>query len=81
MVVVGLLVDCKSGAGILSGEAGLEGFFDGEEIGERKVKTGLEGGSKIESVKSWKASSGSERTESQSSKGGKVESSAAYKKN
>ena len=42
IVVVGLLVDSKSEAGVSSGEAGLEGIF-GEEIGERNVTAELVG--------------------------------------
>ena len=41
VVTVGLLVDCKSEAGISSGEAALMGILGGEEIGERKATTGL----------------------------------------
>ena len=37
---VGLLVDCRGEAGVSSGEAGLEGIFEGDEIGGRKVTTG-----------------------------------------
>ena len=31
---MGLLVDCKGGAGVSPGEAEKEGNFEGEEIGE-----------------------------------------------
>ena len=68
IVVVGLLVDCKSEASILSGEAGLVGIFEVEEIGERKVTTRLVGEAKPEGVNIWKSSSGLERTERQSLK-------------
>ena len=30
IVILGLLVDCKGGASVSSGEAGLEGIFEGE---------------------------------------------------
>ena len=73
-----LLVGCKSEAGGSSGEAGLEGILEGEEMGET---TGLVGISKSEGLKGWKSSSGSERTERQSSQGGKIEFTAAPKKN
>ena len=43
---MGLRVDRKGEAGVSSGEAGLEGIFEGEEIGERKVTTELVKGSK-----------------------------------
>ena len=74
---MGLPVDCKGEAGASSGEAGLEGIFEGEEIRERKVRIGLEGKSKPEGLKGWKASSASKRTERQSSQGGKIECNAA----
>ena len=64
---VGLLVNCRGEAGVSSSEAGLEGIFEGEEIGDRKVTTVLVGRSKPEDVRAWKTSSGSERTERQSS--------------
>ena len=54
IVVLGLLVDCEGEAGVLSGEAGVEGLFGGEEIGERKVTIGSEGRSDLEGVKDWK---------------------------
>ena len=73
---VGLLVDCKGEAGVSSGETGLEGFFEGEEIVERKVTTGLEGKTEPEGVKDLISFSGSKRTERQSSQG-KVECSGA----
>ena len=69
---VGFL-DCRGDAGVSSGEAGLEGIFEGEEIRDRKVTTDLVGRSKPEGVRGWKSSSGSERTERQSSQGGKTE--------
>ena len=72
-VVVELLVVCKSEAGISSGEAGLEGIFAEGEIGDRKVTTEVVGRSKPEGVGGWKSSSGSERTERQSSQGRKTE--------
>ena len=71
-VVVGLLVVCKGEAGVLSGEAGLEGIFEGEEIGDKKVKTELVGRFRPEGVRIWK-SFGSERTERQTSQRGKIE--------
>ena len=71
-VVVGLLGVCKDEAGVSSGEAGLEGIFEGEEIGDRKVTIGLKRRSEPEGVKDWKSSE-SERTERQPSQGGKVE--------
>ena len=74
---MGLLVDWKAEAGVSSGEAGLEGNFEGEEIEERKVTTGLVGRSEREGVKGWKSSSRSERTERQSSQGGCIGCSAA----
>ena len=76
-VVVGLLVVCKGGTGILSGEAGLEGDFKGEEIGNRKVTTELVERSKPEGATGWKSFSGSEGTERQSSQGEKIECNAA----
>jgi len=72
-VVVGLLVVCKVEEGVSSGDAGLEGIFEGGEIGDKKVTTELVGQSKPEGVGGWKSSSGSERTERQSSQGGNVE--------
>ena len=80
IVFVGFLVDCKRDAGVLSGKSGLEGIFEGEDIGERKMMTGLEVKSIPEGVKVWKSSSGSEKDERQSSRGEKVECSAALKK-
>ena len=50
-MVVGLLVDCKSEAGVSSGEAGLEGIFAGKEKGERKMKSRSVGKSKPEGLK------------------------------
>ena len=66
VTLVGLLVDRRSDAGVSSGEAGLEGNFEGEEIGGRKVTTELVGRSKPEGVRGWKSPSGSEKTERQS---------------
>ena len=74
---VGLLGDCRGEAGVSSGEAGLKGIFEGEEIRDKKVTTELMGRSKPEDVRSWKSSSGSETTERQSSQGGKVQCNAA----
>ena len=74
---MGFLVDCRDEAGVSSDEAGLEGIFEGEEVGEGKLTTGLNGKSEPEGVKDWNSSSGSERSERQSSQGGKVECSAA----
>ena len=48
---MGLLVDRASEAGVLSGETGLEGFFEGVEIGDGKVTTDLVGWSKPEGVR------------------------------
>ena len=59
---MGLLVDCNGEAGVSSGEAGIEGISEGEEIGDSKV-TKLVGKSKPEGVKGRMSSSGSERTE------------------
>ena len=72
-----MLVVCKGKAGVSSGEAGLEGIFEGEKIGDRKVTIGLEGRSEPEGVKDWNSSSGSEMIERQSSHGGKIECNAA----
>ena len=72
-VVVGLLVICKGEAGVSSGDAGLEGIFEGGEMGDRKVMKELVDQSRPEGVGGWKSSSGSERTERQSSQGGNVE--------
>ena len=77
LVVVGLLVECKGEAGVSSGEAGLEGIFEGEEIRDMKVTTEVVGISKPERVKGRKSSSGLEKTERQSSEGGKAECGAA----
>ena len=71
------LEESKGEAGVSSGEAGLEGIFEGEEITDRKVTTGLVGRSKPEGVNCWTSSSGSERTERQSLKGGMIECTAA----
>ena len=77
VINVGLLVDCKGEAGVFLGEAVLEAILEGEGIGERKLTTGLVGMSKQEGVKCRKSSSGSERSERQSSQGGKIECTAA----
>ena len=74
---MGLLVDRKGEVGVSLGKAGLEGIVEGEEIGDRKVMTELVGRSKPRGVRGWKCFSGSERTESQSSQGGKIECNAA----
>ena len=73
IIVVGWLLDCKFEAGVSSGDAGLDDIFEGEEIGARKVTTELMEKSNSEDVKGWKSSSGSEKTERQSSEGGKIE--------
>ena len=78
---MGLLVDRKDEVGVSSGEAGLECILGGKDTGERKLTTELVGRSKPEGVRGWKSSSGSERTERQSSQGGKIESNATSKKN
>ena len=75
-----LSVDRNGGAAISSGEAGLDGIFKGEEISDREVTTRIVGRSRPESVRGWKSSSGSEKTEKQSSQGGKIECIAAWKK-
>ena len=62
-----ILVDRRGEVGVSSGEARLEGIFEGKEIGDKKVITELVGRSKPEGVRGWKSSSGSERTERQSS--------------
>ena len=72
-----LLVDREGEIGVSSGEAGLEDIFEEEEIGDMEVTTQLAGTSKPEAVEDWKSSSGSERTEKQSSQGGKIECNAA----
>ena len=77
IIVVGLLVDSNGEASVPSGEAGLERIFEGEEIGEKKVTIRLEEKSEPEGVRGWKSFSRSERTEKQSSRGGKVECSSA----
>ena len=66
-----MLVGCKGEAGVSSGEAGLEGIFVGGEIGDKKVTTEVVGRSKPEGVGVWKSSFGSEKTERQSSQGGR----------
>ena len=67
--MVGSLVGCNGETGVSSGEAGLEGIFEGEEIGDRKVKSELVGRSKPGGVGGRKSSSVSQRTERQSSEG------------
>ena len=74
---MGLLLDRIGERGVSLGEAGLEGIFEGEEIGDRKVTTELVGRSKPEGVRGCKSSSGPERTERQSSHGGNIECNAA----
>ena len=64
-----MLVGCKGEAGVSLGEAGLEGIFEGEEVGDRKVPTALAGWSKPGGVGGRKSSSVSQRTERQSSEG------------
>ena len=81
IVVVGLLINCRGDAGVSSGEAGLEGDFEGEGIGEGKFTTGLEGKSKRDGVKDGKSSSGSEKTEKQSSQGEKLSAVRCKKRN
>ena len=72
---VGLLVDCRGEAGVSPEKAGLDGIFEQKEIGDKKLTTELVGRFKPESVRRWK-SSGSERSERQSSQG-KIECNAA----
>ena len=74
---MGLLENREGEAGVSSGEAGLESIFEGEKIRDKKVTTDLVGRSKPEDVRGWKSSSGPERTERQSSQGGKIECNAA----
>ena len=74
-----LLGNCKNEAGVSSGGAGLDGNFDGEEVGERKVTIVLNERSEPDGVKDSK-SSASKRTEIQSSQGGMVECRVALKK-
>ena len=76
ITIVGFLVDRRGEAGVLSGEAGLEGIFEGEKIGDKKVTTEFLGRFKPEGVRGWKSSSASQRTEKQSSQG-KIECNAA----
>ena len=61
-VVVGLVVVCKGEAGVSSGEAGFEGIS-----GDGNVITELVEKSKPEGARGWRSSSGSQRTERQSS--------------
>ena len=75
VIVGGWQVDGEVGAGVSSGDAGLEGI-----LGERKATTESVGRSKPEGLSVWKSSSGSERTERQSSQGGKIRFNAARKK-
>ena len=57
-IVGGWVVDSKVKEGGSSGETGLEGIFEGEEIGDRKVTTELVGRSKPEGVRGRKSSLG-----------------------
>ena len=50
IAVVGLLVEGENGAGISSGDAGLEGIFEGKEVREGKVTIGLDKNSGPEGV-------------------------------
>ena len=51
---MGLLVDRRGEAGVLSGQAGLEGIFNVGEIGDKKVTTELvEGGGGGPNQKAW----------------------------
>ena len=72
VIVGGGLVGGEGGAGVSSGDAGIGGI-----LGERKVTTESVCRSEPEGVIGWKSSSGSERTERQSSQKGKVECNAA----
>ena len=78
-IVGGWLVGSKDRADGSLGEAGLEGIFGWEAIGDRKVTTELVGRFKLEGVRVGKSPSGSERTERQSSQGGKIECNWALK--
>ena len=40
----GWLVDGEGGAGVMSSDGGLEGIFEDDEIGDKKVTTELRGG-------------------------------------
>ena len=72
-IVVGWIVDSKVREGGSSGETGLQGICEREEIGDKKVTPELVGRSKPEGVKGRKSSSTSEMTERQSSQAGKSE--------
>ena len=63
----GWLLDGKGGAGVSSIDAELGGI-----LGERKVTGEIVRSSKPEGVRGWKSPSGSEKTEKQSSQGGKM---------
>ena len=63
VTVAGLQEYCEGEVGVSSGDDGLEGILEGDEIGERMAMAGLLGISKPESVKGWKSSSRSEWTE------------------
>ena len=67
------LVASKVREGGSSGEAGLEGICERGAIGDKNVTSELVGRSKPGGVRGQKSSSGSERTERQSSQGGKIE--------
>ena len=73
LIIRSWFVDCKGEPGVSSGDAELEGIFEGKEIGDRKVKSDLVGRSKPGGVGGRKSSSGSKRTERQSSQGGNAE--------
>ena len=76
ITLVGLLVDRRGEADVSSSEAGLEGIFQGDEIGDRKVTTELKRMSKPEGVRGRRGPltlSGSERTERQSSQAGNID--------
>ena len=72
-ILGGWLVDSRVREGGSSGEAGLEGNCEREEIGDKNVTPELVRRSKPEGVRGRKSSSGSEVTERQSSQGGKIE--------
>ena len=81
VIVVRLLADCKNEAGVSSSEAGLEGLLEGGEVEEGKVTTEFSGIYKPEGSSVSKSSSVWEKTEKQSSLGGKIECTVAKKKN
>ena len=72
-IVGGSQIGSKVREGGSSGEAGLEGICEREEIGDKNVTPELVRRSKPEGVTGRKSSSGSELTERQSSQGGKIE--------